>query len=333
MSDDALFTPDRFRAEREADWARLEALLRRVEKGSVRRLTEAELVELPRLYRATLSALSLARATTLDANLIAYLEGLSTRAYFLLYSARAPWRGQVAGFFTNGWPAAVRALAGELALALALFAAAALAGYALVLSDPGWFDAVVPADMASGRTPQASTQFLRGSLYAPPDEGGLEVFATALFTHNAQISILAFALGFAFGVPTMLLLASNGALLGAFYAVYAPKGLALGLTGWLAIHGTTEITAILIAAAAGFHIGRAIAFPGEHLRLTAARVAGERAAIAMMGVVVMLLIAGLLEGFGRQLVRTDDGRFAVAAAMLAFWIGYFLLAGRRHAAR
>ncbi|WP_315764222.1 stage II sporulation protein M [Sphingomonas sp. Y38-1Y] len=333
MASQAIFTPDHFRAERESDWARLESLLKRVEKGSVRRLSEAELVELPRLYRATLSALSIARETSLDADLIGYLEQLSTRAYFLLYSAREPWGRQVVGFFRQGWPAAVRGIVPELLLAFALFMASAAAGYALILADPGWFDAIVPPGLANGRNPQAGVQFLRGTLYDAPGQGGLEIFATALFTHNAQISILVFALGFAFGVPTMLLLASNGALLGAFYAVYVPKGLGWGLTGWLMIHGTTELTAIILSAAAGFHIGRAVAFPGPRSRLTAARHAGERAAIVMIGVVIMLLVAGLLEGFGRQLIRTDDARFAVAAAMLALWTTYFALGGRRLGAR
>lgn len=330
MNDDA--PTDRFRAEREGDWARLETLLTAVERGSIRRLSEAELVELPRLYRATLSALSTVRATSLDADLIAYLEGLATRAYFLLYATRQPLIRQAAAFVAHGWPNAVRGLAGELALAFTLFALSAIAGYALVVTDPAWFDAVVPPGMASGRNPQTTAEALRASLYDPPGGGGLEVFAASLFTHNAQIAILVFALGFAFGVPTMLLLASNGALLGAFYAVYLPKGLGWGLTGWLAIHGTTEIAAILIAAAAGLHIGRAIAFPGNRPRLAAARTAGERAATAMIGVVVMLLVAGLLEGFGRQLVRTDPGRFAIAAAMLFAWLAYFLTAGRRHGA-
>ncbi len=326
---DAIFTPNHFRAEREGDWARLETLLNRVEKGSARKLTEAELVELPRLYRATLSALSIARETSLDADLIGYLEQLSSRAYFLLYSAREPWGRAVMRFFARDWPVAVRGMVPEILLALLLFVASAAAGYALILADPGWFDAIVPPGLANGRNPQAGVQFLRGTLYDAPGEGGLEVFATALFTHNAQISILVFALGFAFGVPTMLLLASNGALLGAFYAVYLPKGLGWGLTGWLMIHGTTELTAIIVSAAAGFHIGRAVAFPGERNRLSAAKAAGERAALVMIGVVVMLLVAGLLEGFGRQLVRTDDGRFAIAAAMLALWTVYFAFGGRR----
>ena len=74
-------------------------------------------------------------------------------------------------------------------------------------------------------------------------------FATYLFTHNSQIAIFAFALGFAFAVPTILLILYNGLMLGAFFAVFAAKGLAFNLAGWLMIHGTTELFAIAIAGA------------------------------------------------------------------------------------
>ncbi|HET8612302.1 MAG TPA: stage II sporulation protein M, partial [Sphingomonas sp.] len=75
----------RFRAEREGDWLRLEALLDRAERRSAAALDADELLALPTLYRATVSALSVARETSLDRALIDYLEALSTRAYFLLY--------------------------------------------------------------------------------------------------------------------------------------------------------------------------------------------------------------------------------------------------------
>lgn len=323
-----VFASRHFRAEREGDWARLEKLLDTVEKKSPRRLSENDLVELPRLYRATLSALSIARETSLDASTIAYLENLATRAYFVLYGCREPWLRQLGGFFRRGWPRAVRAIAPEIALIAALFIASAVAAYFLVLHEPGWFEAIIPEGFSSGRDMAASTEFLRHSLYDRPKQDGLEVFATYLFTHNASISIFAFALGFAFGVPTLFLIAQNGAMLGAFYAVYIPHGLGWGLTGWLMIHGTTELSAIVLAGAAGLHIGRAVAFPGERTRLAAAGDAGRRAATVMMGVIVMLLCAGLLEGFARQLITGDLPRFAIAAAMLTLWVGYFTLGGR-----
>jgi uncharacterized membrane protein SpoIIM required for sporulation len=317
-----------FRAEREADWKRLEALLDLVEKKSPKRLTNEDLVELPRLYRATLSALSIARETSLDGSMIAYLESLSTRAYFILYGCRESLWRQIGGFFASGWATAVRGIWGEIVLIAALFFASALAGYALVVSDPTWFSALVSPELAGGRDMQASTEYLRSTLYDRPQEGGLEVFATYLFTHNSQISILAFALGFAFGIPTFFLIAQNGVMLGAFYAVFVPKGLGYGLTGWLMIHGTTELSAIILAGAAGLHIGRAVAFPGVRTRAAAAGEAGRRGALVMIGVVIMLLVAGLLEGFARQLIVADLARYAIAAVMLAFWIVYFGLAGR-----
>ncbi|GAA4760956.1 stage II sporulation protein M [Stakelama sediminis] len=325
-----LFAARHFRAEREADWHELERLLDIVEKKSPRRLSSDELLALPRLYRATLSALSIARETSLDAAMIAYLEGLSTRAYFILYGCREPWTKQVAGFFRHGWPAAVRSLLPEILVATILFFAAALAAYHLVRAEPAWYGAIIPDAFAAGRDMEASTAFLRDSLYGAPKQSGLEIFATALFTHNAQISILAFALGFAFAVPTVLLLAQNGAMLGAMFAVYVPHGLGWGLLGWLSIHGTTEISAIILASAAGMHIGRAVAFPGRQRRLEAAAQAGRKAALVMIGVVLMLMVAGMLEGFARQLIRADEARFAVAGTMLLIWVSYFTLVGRRH---
>lgn len=327
----ASFGLTQFRREREGDWQRLERMLDLVEKKSPKRLTNDDLIELPRLYRATLSALSVARETSLDASMIAYLESLSTRAYFILYGCREPLWRQLGTYFTHGWPAAVRGIAGETILIAALFFASALAGYFMVLADPAWFSAIVPPELAGGRNLQASAEYLRGTLYGPPEQGGLEIFATYLFTHNSQVSILAFALGFAFGIPTFFLIAQNGVMIGAFYAVFVPKGLGYGLTGWLMIHGTTELSAIILSGAAGLHIGRAVAFPGNRTRIAAASDAGRRGALVMIGVVIMLLVAGLLEGFARQLITHDVARYAIATVMFAFWLGYLTMAGRRHA--
>ncbi|MDJ0277213.1 stage II sporulation protein M [Sphingomonas sp. 2R-10] len=326
------FATRHFRAEREADWARLEELLGKLEAKSPRRLSDEDLVDLPRLYRATLSSLSIARATSLDASLVGYLEALSTRAYFALYSAREPWLRQVKAFFTTLWPRSVRAIGPELLLAVALLVLSAVAAYHLVRTEPAWFSAMISPEMASGRDMNASAASLRESIYGAPTEGGLEIFATFLFTHNSQVSIMAFALGFLFGIPTIILAVQNGALAGAMFAAFVPHGLGWGFFAWLMIHGTTEIGAIALATAAGMHIGRAVAFPGERTRMAAAADAGTRGAIVMIGVILMLLVAGLLEGFARQLVTDDSARLAIGAMMLALWTVYFTFGGRRGAA-
>ena len=71
---------DRFRLERESDWRRLDAIVTALEKGSVRRIADEDLMDLPVLYRKTASSLAVARETSLDAATLAYLEALVRRA-------------------------------------------------------------------------------------------------------------------------------------------------------------------------------------------------------------------------------------------------------------
>jgi uncharacterized membrane protein SpoIIM required for sporulation len=314
-----------FRTEREADWAQLESILDRVERKSPKALDDDELFALPVLYRATLSSLSVARATSLDRGMIEYLEGLSLRAYLYLYGIERGPGTRIANFFLIDWPAAIRSLWIETWVAFVLMAAGAAAGYLLVASDPGWFNAIVPGALAGDRGPNASAAALKAVLYSKEGNSFLGPFAAQLFTHNSQVALMCFALGFAFGVPTALLVIYNGAMLGALMQVYVAKGLGVELTAWLSIHGTTEMFAIILAAAAGMRIGTAIAFPGTKSRMTAARDAGAIGATAMVGVVIMLGVAGLLEGFARQLTNTEFARFSIGGAMLIFWLGYFYL--------
>jgi uncharacterized membrane protein SpoIIM required for sporulation len=312
-----------FRSDREADWKAFEALLNRVERRSPKSLSEDELLSLPVLYRSTLSALSVARATSLDNALIAYLESLSLRGYLYLYGARRGMAGRIVAFFIYDWPGAIRDLWRETLASLALMLVGLVAGFRLVASDKTWFDAIIPSTLASGRGPDAPAHVLRGMLY---DKGDfLSGFAAYLFVHNVQVSILAFALGFALAVPTVLLILMNGCILGAMFEVYWAKGLGFELGGWLAIHGTTELFAITLAGAAGMRIGTAVAFPGELTRMAAAARAGRVAASAMVGVTVMLLFAGLLEGIGRQTITDDWTRYEIGAGMLVLWLTYFYL--------
>lgn len=331
MNERLLANASRFRAAHEADWARLDALVTRVEKRSVRALGDDDLLALPLLYRIALSSLAAARATSLDRALVSYLEQLCTRAYFLLYGPPGSAWAQLARFFSHDWPAAVRALWRETLAALLLTVAAAVAGYLLVSADPAWFYGIMPDAMAQGRDPTATAASLRATLHGGgvKGEGTLAAFATFLFTHNAQIAIFSFALGLAFGVPTALLVAYNGLTLGAIVAVFVGKGVGTDFVEWLAIHGTSELFAIMLSGAAGLRIGLALAFPGRRARLDAAVLAGRHGAIVMVGAVVMLAVAGLLEGVGRQTVDNGASRAAIGAAMLAGWLLYFYLPRRR----
>lgn len=312
-----------FRAEREADWIALEDLLDRLDRRSPKALSKEELLALPRLYRATVNALSLARAISLDQALIAHLEALTLRGYFSLHGKPAELAARIGRFFLRDWPLAVQSLGRETIAMALLMLLGAIAGFTLVATDPQWFSALVPLGLAGGRGPDASAEALRAVLF---DDGGgslLAGFALMLFVHNSQVSILSFSLGFFFGLPTVLLVLMNGCVLGAFIQIYAAHGMTVDLLGWLFIHGTTELFAVTLAAAGGIRIGMAVAFPGDLSRIDAAAQAGRSTALAIVGVVIMLFAAGILEGIGRQTITSTPVRYSIGGSILALWCLYF----------
>jgi uncharacterized membrane protein SpoIIM required for sporulation len=313
---------NRFRQEREADWRRLDGLLKRVESRGVAGLSDDELLAIPRLYRSALSSLSLARAISLDQGVIAYLESLCARAYYFVYGSRTRFSHRLAQFFRRDWPAAAQALWGETLVMVAVTLISVAAAWLLMAGDPEWFFSFVPEGLAGGRTPDASVEDLRSTLFGGSGDDNLSIFATFLFTHNAGIAILAFAIGFAFGAPSILLIAYNGCTMGAFLALFFAKGLGVDFCGWLLIHGVTELLAVILAGAAGLHIGRKLAFPGRMTRLEAAADAGRRGAVLMVGVVLMLFLAGVLEGVGRQVIASTLWRYVIAAATALMWAVY-----------
>ena len=318
-----------FRREREARWREFEALVTKSSRSGTGSLSTAEMVRLPRLYRAVLSSLSVARSISLDRNLLDYLENLAARGYYCVYGARGTLRETLKEFLVAGFPRAVRRARWAVAAAGVTLALGFLAGFHLTVNDPAWFHSFVPDGLADGRTPMTSTEELRRVLYddADADGGLLTAFASFVFTHNATGGMLSFALGFAFGVPVLLLMFANGAVIGSFAALYASRGLGADISAWLLIHGSTELTAVALSGGAGLVVGAALAFPGRHTRLQSLAQNGRWAVRIVVGAIGMFLVAGLLEAFTRQLITDMTARFVIAAVMFVLWLAYFVLAG------
>jgi uncharacterized membrane protein SpoIIM required for sporulation len=247
------------------------------------------------------------------------------RAWFQVYGPREGFVRWLRGFLLGGWSRAVRALWLDICIALFVMVAGTIVGWLLVAQDEAWFYRLFPGGMGDPRQPGATREQLLQSLGHDEGAAGLAGFAAQLFSNNSGVCILAFALGFAFGIPSLMLLVHNMALLGVLLWLFNGQGLVVELAAWLSVHGTTELFGILLSGAAGLHIGRAMAFPGKLPVLDAAAAAGRRSAVVMVGVVIMMVVAALLEAFPRQLVEDTGSRFLIGGTMLVFWLAYFIL--------
>jgi uncharacterized membrane protein SpoIIM required for sporulation len=316
-----------FRKSRESAWRTLEDLISRAESRGITNLSADELQRLPLLYRAAASSLSVARSIALDRNLVLYLENLVLRAFFVVYGPRIGIQEALGSFLRRGFPLAVRRALWHIALASIAIIAGVVAGFALVLSSEDWFSALVSSAMAGGRGPASTAAQLRDEEIFGPWPGfvpSFVVFANALFRHNATIGIMIFGLGIAGGVPTLLLLGYQGMVIGAFLALHYNRGLLVDFIGWISIHGVTEIGALILTGAGGLVIAEKVLFPGRYGRLDNLARNGTAAAALAGGAVLMLFVAGIIEGGLRQLVSDTWARLAIGLATSVFWVGYFM---------
>lgn len=325
----------RFREAREGDWRALSSALDKVESRGLRAFSIDEILNLPLLYRSAISSLSMAQSISLDRNMITYLQALCARAYVYIYGPHTRFKDVFEGYFVKSWPKSVRALWPEISLAVLISVVGVLIGWLLCAHDSSWYDMLIPPEMAEGRNVAASVKDLKDTLGAGqgnlPNE--LPSMAAMLMTHNTQVCIVAFATGAVFGIPTLLALIQNFYIMGAMLWLFYSKGLGFEFTAWLTIHGTTELSAIIISGACGFHIARKIMFPGELTRRQALSDAGRLTGTVMIGCALMLIVAGCLEGIGRQMITSPYARIGVGATVFTLWLIYFLLTGRKAAVR
>ena len=321
-----------FRKGREEGWRELETLVAHVERRGVRTLSLHELQRLPILYRAALSSLSVARTIALDRNLLLYLENLALRAYLVVYGPRIGVGEGLRTFFRHDLPAAVRSARWHIVIATLALLVGVAAGFLLTLQDEAWFSSFVPGGLAGGRGPASTRADLLDKVIFAPAPSALEafgIFANFLFSHNTLVGLMTFGLGLAAGVPTIMLNVYQGLVLGAFLALHYNRDLTLDFLGWVSIHGTTELGALVLLAAGGLVIADKILFPGRYGRIENLALHGRQAAQIAAGAVLMLFVAAILEGGFRQLVASTPARLAIGLGVGALWIAYFSLSGRR----
>lgn len=322
----------RFRQEREADWRRLETLVAEAETKGMQTMNFSDARDLASLYRQATTSLAIAREISLDRALLSYLEALTARAYLSVYAPQERVGGLVKRFFTQSAPRAMRQSWLFILIGFLCMGLGALTGFMLFQEDQGWYYVFLPSDLSGGRDPSASTSYLRGQIYdSAPSAEGLGAFASFLFSHNTRIAIFVFGLGVFLCAPAIILTFYNGLTLGAFVALHVDRGLGWDITGWLSIHGVTELSAICIACAGGVQLGAAVLFPGQRRRADALQIAGRDAAKLAIVAALMLVAAALLEGFGRQLVQGMEARLAIGWGIGALWLAWFALGGRRRA--
>ena len=324
-------TAERFVARKRDTWERFHHLAILVEQGGVSRLPAGDIPAFATSYREVAADLARARTYGVDPRVIAYLERVVSAGHNAFYRARGRRRTPVFRYLVRDFPAAVVQSWAYVFVALILFAAPAGVGYALIRAHPELQDELVSPVMVS-RARQAAENQARGIGYAESPKEELPVLASAIMSNNIRIGFWAFVGGLLLGLPTVLVLVTNGLSLGTGFGVFANYHAGGYLGTFVAGHGVLELTAIFIAGGAGFRLAGAVLLPGDRTRRDALIVEGRVAARMIGAVVTLLAIAGTIEGLLSASDAPTGYKYLASGLSVVFLVIYFA-SGRAFLAR
>ena len=313
---------DRFIEKHKTAWQRLEDLLKLLDGSSLRRLHREEVRELGRIYRRTSSDLAIARAESRDPCLVNYLNSLVIRAHGRIYQADAQGGSRVKGFFARDFPQTFRRTWAYTAVSFSVFALFSVIGFVGTKYDPEFSELM-------GVQPAFRELYIETKTHWWEDlNGANQVGASAIATNNIQVTIYTFAFGALFGLGTLFYLAYNGANIASVVALTYRAGFGNDLVTFMVGHGVIELSCIFIAGGAGLLIGSALLMPGDLSRADALKSRGKDAVRLMMGVAVLLVVAGTIEGFISPAPIRPAIKFSIGALTGLALYSYLIFAGR-----
>ena len=324
-------TPLRFEQTYQDEWAELETLLDRViGRNGVKSSLGSPVsgARLAALYRRACEQLALARARAYPAYIVERLERITAEGHQLIYHRRELGLTRVKNLVAVDFPAAVRMQMAYVAVAAATFLLPTIIVAVLVYRQPELILSVVSADTAAsfeemyspaadsiGRTRTATTDWMMFGFY---------------IRNNVGVAFQCFAGGLFAGVGSFFFLAYNGVFGGALAGYLTERGLSSTFYPFIATHSAFELTAIVLAGAAGLRIGHALLAPARLTRRQSLVQATQESAVLLYGVTAMLVVAAAIEAFWSSAIWLPPAaKYGVAAICWTAVVGYFAFPRRR----
>lgn len=302
-----------FLKDRSGKWEEFEKLLK--EKHTNPR-------ELAGLFIEVTDDLSYSRTHYPKSKTTQYLNGLAARVHQEIYKNKKENRGRILSFWRTEVPSSMARHQRQLLLSFFVFGICSVVGFLSEMYDEN-FVRIILGDYYVDETIERIRKGNPLGIYGEGDQGSMFIMITL---NNILVSFRVFAMGLLFSFGTGYELFRNGIMLGAFHGFfwrYHLLGKSL-LVVW--IHGSFEISAIILAGAAGFVLGNSILFPGTYKRLDSFKIGAVSSLKIVMGVVPIFIVAGFLESFVTRYTNMPIAlSLFIILGSLAFVLWYFVL--------
>ncbi|MCR6641750.1 MAG: stage II sporulation protein M [Sporocytophaga sp.] len=299
-------------------WKKFEILLGERYTGDPDKLSE--------LFIELTDDLSYAQTNYPSSKITIYLNDLTLRVHGNIYKNKKEKSGRFFSFWKTELPLSIYKNRKALLASLVIFTISIAIGVVSAYYD----DSFVRVILGDNYVNMTISNIERGDPMAVyKGEGETNMFLFITF-NNIRVAFMTFAAGVAYALGTVYFLFTNGVMLGSFQTFFYKYDLFLHsvLTIW--IHGTIEISSIVIAGGAGLVLGNSLLFPGTYSRGASLMRGAREGAKISLGLVPLFIVAGFLEGFVTRHTEMHNAvKLFIILASAGFIIYYFVFYPKR----
>jgi uncharacterized membrane protein SpoIIM required for sporulation len=223
----------------------------------------------------------------------AYLNGLASKFHQSIYKNKSEKGNRFISFWQFELPILFKTYQKQIMYSFIFFIVFCLMGALSAKYD----DNFVRLIMGDAYIDQTNANIAKGDPFGVYKSQGEVLMFFGIAANNIYVSLQTFAAGIIFSVGSVYFLLRNGLMLGAFQYYFFSKGLGMKSVLVIWIHGTLEISAIVIAGAAGLVLGNSFLCPKTFTRMVSLKKGAADGMKIAVGLVPIFIIAAFFESF------------------------------------
>ncbi|WP_460679798.1 stage II sporulation protein M [Mucilaginibacter koreensis] len=257
-----------------------------------------------------------------QSNTTAYLNGLAARLHQSIYKNKSERRSRFVEFWVAELPLLFKQYQKQLLYSFCFFIVFTLMGVLSAKYD----DSFVRLILGDGYVDMTNENIAKGDPFGVYKSQNAFTMFFAIATNNIYVSLVMFVSGALFSLGTVYYLFRNGLMLGSFQYYFISKGLGVASVLTIFIHGTIEISSLIIAGAAGLVLGNGLLFPRTYSRMVSFKRGAKDGMKIAIGLVPLFIIAAIFESFVTRHTEMPVWlSCGILAGSLCFMIWYVII--------
>lgn len=257
-----------------------------------------------------------------ESKTLLYLNSLASQAHQKIYKNKKESGNRIINFWAREFPLFFKQYHSTLATTFLIFLLASAIGCISALNDSTFVRLI----LGDGYVNETLNNIANGEPTAIYKSGSEIGTFLGITINNIRVAFLAFAFGVITSIGTVYILFSNGVMLGAFITFFYTKGVFFEANKQIWLHGTIEISVIIIAGCAGLIMGNSILFPKTFSRRVSFMKGAKDGLKVVVSTIPFFIIAGFIEGFITRYSSMPNWlAFAIIGLSLLLIVFYYIL--------